>query len=256
MIKNALMTHIVGGYPTLKASQKIAETMLEAGVNFLEIQIPFSDPIADGPTIAAANQKALKNGITPDDCFMLLKKLTKKTATPILLMTYYNIPFRYGVKKFCIKARAAGCYGLIIPDIPMDEEPYDHYLQICKKEGLHAIQVISLNTPVRRLKKIGTVASGFVYCVTRVGTTGMGGVDQMPSLQKIRQFIKTPIALGFGIRNKKDVARAQKRADIAVIGSKIIDLYNTAPRTQKLKTIRSFLDPLVSKLSINYNTTI
>ncbi len=243
-----LMTHIVGGYPTMKECEAIALTMVEAGVSYLEIQIPFSDPIADGRTILKANTKALQNGITPEDCFRLMKKLKRQTNIPLLFMTYYNIPFRYGLEKFCKKAKEIGCYGLIIPDIPIDEEKYENYLSICKKHKLHAIQVISPLTPEARLKKITKVASGFVYCVSSSGTTGerknfSPKLDEY--LKRVRKHIHVPIALGFGISRKSHIGVIQEKVDIAIIGSKLINLYNTS-KENKLQTIKSFLKKLTS----------
>jgi tryptophan synthase alpha subunit len=241
---NRLMTHIVAGYPSLKESEEIASVMLESGVSFLEIQIPFSDPVADGPVIMRANQVALENGVTPNDCFALMERLQKQTKTPILFMTYFNILFRYGLEDFCKRAQEVGCYGLIVPDVPIDEEPYDHYLETCKKYGLHPIQVISPITTDERLKKIGEVASGFVYCVSRVGTTG--SMDGLPPelrnyIGRVRRFVKTQIALGFGISTKKDVENALKDADIAVIGSAIIRKYD---EKRSIEDIRTFLTGL------------
>lgn len=232
------MTHIVGGYPNMKECERIARTMCEAGVSFLEIQIPFSDPIADGSTIMAANQKALENGTTVEDCFELMKRLRKHTDTSLLFMTYYNIPYRYGLEKFCKKAKQLGCYGLIIPDIPIDEESHEHYIKTCKKHNLHPIQVISPITPERRLKTIAKHASGMVYCVSRYGTTGAEtklNPDLKKYLTKVRKHIKIPLALGFGISNKQQVEEAQKYADIVVIGSKMINLYDEG------KSVKAFL---------------
>jgi tryptophan synthase alpha subunit len=117
MQKIKLMTHIVAGYPSMAESEKIALAMAESGVSFIEIQIPFSDPIADGPTIMDANEKSILNGTTPEDCFHLIAKLKKQIKTPILIMSYFNIIFNYGLEKFCKKAQENGIYGLIIPDV-------------------------------------------------------------------------------------------------------------------------------------------
>lgn len=244
---NTLMTHIVAGYPTLKESEKIAEVMLETGVSYLEIQIPFSDPVADGPTIMRANQVALENGTTPEDCFKMMERLKKKSKTPILFMTYYNIAFHYGVERFCIRAKSIGCYGLIIPDMPVDEESYDHYLKMCKKHKLHAIQIISPITPDTRLKKIGKVASGFVYCVSRTGTTGESrdlNKNLETYLKRVRKYIRVPIALGFGISNVEHVHTALRSADIAVIGSAVINLL-TNKRRRSMEYIRKFLSNII-----------
>jgi len=243
---NSIMTHIVAGYPSLKDSESIAELMLDSGVSYLEIQIPFSDPVADGPTIMKANQVALENGTSPEDCFGMMERLKKKSKTPILFMTYYNIVFHYGLEKFCKRAREIGCYGLIIPDMPIDEESYDHYLKTCKKFGLHAIQVISPITPDVRLKKIGKVASGFVYCVSRTGTTGVSQkLDPKLGqyLARVRKYLKVPIALGFGISSKEQVREALKNADIAVVGSAIVNLSEGVANDSR-ERIRKFLGTL------------
>ncbi|MDP3975339.1 MAG: tryptophan synthase subunit alpha [bacterium] len=239
---NTLMTHIVGGYPSMKESEQLVLAMEKAGVAYVEIQIPFSDPVADGPTIMEANQKSLENGTNPDDCLKLMKRLKKKVNIPLLFMTYYNIIFSYGLESFCQQAKEAGCYGLIVPDIPLDEEPYDHYLKTCKKYGLHPIQIISPITPADRLKKIGKIASGFVYCVSRLGTTGAQDkldLSLVKYLDTVRKYVKVPLALGFGISNRQQVEEALKKADIAVIGSKVINLYN---QSQSIASVQKFLE--------------
>lgn len=223
------MTHIIAGFPSMKKCQQLAEVMIDAGVSYLEIQIPFSDPIADGPTITKANQQALESGTIPEDCFELMNCLNKKTDIPLLFMTYYNIPFRYGLEKFCKRAKEVGCYGLIIPDIPIDEEPYEHYLKLCKKYSLHPIQVVSPITPAKRLRQISKHASGFVYCVSRTGTTGARkNLDSQLDryLNRVKKYVDVPLAIGFGISSKAHVESALKNADIAVIGSQVIKLLN------------------------------
>lgn len=238
-----LMTHIVAGYPSLKESEKIAEALIDAGTAFLEIQIPFSDPIADGKTILDANTKALELGVTVEDCFELLKKLKQKTEIPILFMTYFNVIFRYGIEKFCAKAKKYGAYGLIVPDIPFDEEKNNYFLQACKSNGLKAIQVISPITKNDRLQEISKIADGFVYCVSRFGTTGAREkleTDLDKYLARVRKYIKLPLALGFGISNKKQVQLAASKADIVVIGSAVINKYNQS-KSNKTQAIRDFV---------------
>src|SRR3990167_4932300 len=127
-----LMPHLVAVYPSLEASYQLGIAMAQAGADFIEIQIPFSDPIADGPVIAEANRIALENGTTPHDAFELMRRLREKIETPLLFMSYYNIAFHYGLERFCHDAKAAGAYGLILPDIPFDE-PDDAYTEICHR---------------------------------------------------------------------------------------------------------------------------
>lgn len=248
MKKNNLMTHIVAGYPSMNECEKIVLAMAQLGVSFVEIQIPFSDPIADGPTIMKANEKALLNGVIPDDCFKLIKRLKKKIKIPILIMTYFNIPFRYGLDKFCRRAKESQVYGLIIPDIPIDEEKYENYLELCEKYNLHAIQIISPITTKKRLKKISKIASGFLYCVSTLGTTGeRSKLDPELSsyIGNVKKYIKLPLALGFGISSKEQVLAALKYADIAVIGSKIINLCNSC-KGNKTKSIKKFLKNIIN----------
>lgn len=225
------MTHIVAGYPAMRECERLANVMSKY-VDFIEIQIPFSDPVADGPTIMAANGEALKNGVSVEDCFRLMERLVNRkreiSAVPkFLFMSYYNILHHYGVEKFCKRARKCGCYGLISPDIPIDEEKNEGYLKACKKYGLMPIQVISPLTPEKRMKKIAKLARGFVYCVARYGTTGQSmhlNSGLSAYLGKVKKDIKLPLAVGFGISKKEHVKEVWKYADIAVIGSKIIDI--------------------------------
>ena len=240
-----IMTHIVGGYPSLSESEAIATTMLEAGVDFLEIQIPFSDPIGDGPVITQACRKAIADGIKVEDCFQLMENLRPKTDIPLLFMTYYNIVFNYGVEAFCRKAGVLGCYGLIVPDIPFDEEKYDQFREHAHKNNLKIIQLVSPITPEDRLEHIGKVAEGFVYCVAGFGTTG-SKVSQKEDvsryLKRVRKYIKTPLSLGFGISSKEEMNNAGEVADIVVIGSKIIKLYQEKPGQEGLGYIRTLLN--------------
>lgn len=247
MKNNKIMTHIVAGFPNLKKSGEVALIMANSAVDFIEIQIPFSDPVADGPTIMAANQKALDSGTKVEDCFDLMADLYRKfkknsVAPKLLFMSYLNILHHYGIGKFCKKAHECGCYGLIVPDMPIDEEKWEKYLKNCSKYGLKAIQVISPLTPVDRLKKIAKVANGFVYCVSRYGTTGQTkslNSDLHNYLKKVKKYIKLPLAVGFGISEREHVEQVWEGAEIAVIGSKIISLIGS--NKNYLQKIKEFL---------------
>jgi len=244
---NPVMNHIVAGFPSLEECEELAVMMAEEGASYIEIQIPFSDPIADGPTIMQANQQSLDQGTTVEDCFQLMARIKDRCPdTPLLFMSYFNIPFRYGLEKFCQRAKELGCYGLIIPDIPVDEEPQEHYLELCGKYDLHAVQVVSPITPERRLKKIGEAASGMVYCVSHTGTTGMQkdlSLDLSSYLKRVRQQVSVPLALGFGISSPEMVKQALEQADIAVIGSAVL---KKLQEVEELEEMRPFLRSLIT----------
>lgn len=244
-----IMTHIVAGYPTLEESEKIALAMDKCGADYIEIQIPFSDPVADGEVIMRANQKALESGIKVRDSFALMKKLSKKTRAKLLFMTYFNILHAYGVDDFCRRTAECGAYGLIVPDMPIDEEKHDGYLRACKKYGLKAIQVISPLTPERRLKLIAKHADGFVYCVSRYGTTGTSeklNPELSSYLKKVRRYIKLPLAVGFGISSRAQVKAVHSHAEIAVVGSAFIRIYEK----EGLQGIRKFMGTEATSLLV------
>lgn len=244
---NSMMTHIVGGYPSLEENERMVEIMAKSGVEFVEIQIPFSDPLADGPTIAQANQLSLDNGTTVEDCFQLMGRLQKKVEIPLLFMTYINVIFNYGIEEFCARCGELGVYGLIVPDMPVHEEAFDHFLDACKRHGLHAIQVISPITPESRLRKLCKVASGFIYCVSTTGKTGAReemDTELIAYLDRVREFTDLPLALGFGISNRKMVEQALAKADIAVMGSKVIKLYRET-EGDKMQALEDFLTELI-----------
>lgn len=220
-----LMTHIVLGYPTFEASLEVVETMVEAGVDLMELQIPFSEPIADGPVILKANQEALAGGVSVKDCIRFAEKAAERFDIPFLFMTYYNILFKFGVKRFAQAMSKSKIQGAIVPDLPPEEA--DAYLTAMETHGLDPVFIFSPNTPFERMHYISEFGRGFIYCVARKGVTG-SGTDFSDSLsaylQKCRQATDLPLALGFGVKNKADVDFLRGKADIAVIGSQTIRL--------------------------------
>ena len=243
-----LMTHVVIGYPNLKTTETIVEAMVEGGTDFIELQMPFSDPTADGPTITKANQIALDNGVKIQDCMEMMRRLNEKFNIPFLFMGYFNLIFNYGyvryahrrlrltgkedtygVAKFCRDAQNAGASGLIIPDIPPDEAQ-EGYLDACKVNHLHPVPVISPNISDARLHKIAEVASGFVYCTSRTGTTGRPEAIEFDWLNaflaKAKQYIPVPLAVGFSLSKREHIERLRGYADVAVVGSYMIQLFD------------------------------
>lgn len=226
--KILLMTHIVIGYPSLDESLKIARTMVEAGVDMMELQIPFSEPIADGPVILKANQEALANGVTVPQCLEFGRRVASQFPIPFLYMTYYNILFKYGVDRFADHMRDAGLKGAIVPDLP-PEEAHD-YLGAMGRCGLSPIFIFSPTTSAERLQTIARVADGFVYCVARKGVTGDQTKFSMQMddyLGHCRRATELPLALGFGVKDRDDIKFLEGKADIAVIGTQALRLMDS-----------------------------
>lgn len=218
-----LMTHIVLGYPSFDDNLRIIETMVAAGVDLMELQIPFSRPTADGPVIARANQKALKGGATVKDCLNLAETAARSFDIPFLLMSYYNIPFRYGVDRFVAAMSHGGLRGAIIPDLPPEEERA--YLDAMHAHNLAPILIFSPTTSLDRMQTIAASGGGFIYCVARKGVTGEAtdfSEELERYLRRCRQNTSLPLALGFGIKEKSDIDFLKGKADIAVIGSQTI----------------------------------
>lgn len=243
-----LMTHVVVGYPSLFETVSLVETMERAGADFIELQIPFSDPLADGPTIMKACEKALRKGVRVRDAFRVAAQLKKKVEVPLLFMAYYNNVFKYGVKRFCTDAKKAGVSGLIIPDMPIDEEHGEHFFAACKKNNLYAIRVISPVSTIGRLKKNAKGAKGFVYCMARQGTTGaQKKIDPnvVAFLKKVKEVFKIPVAVGFGISKKEHVDLLKRQVDIVIVGSAIIDAINRSNRKEIAKSTQQFIESLI-----------
>ncbi len=217
------MTHIVMGYPSFEDSYEIVKQMVEAGVDLMELQIPFSEPMADGPVILKANQKAIDAGSTVEKCFEFAQKAAKDFSIPFLFMSYTNIPYKYGMEKFCNRMTQINLKGAIVPDLPPEEGR--EYLDAMKKNNLNPIYIFSPETSDERLDYLSGFASGFVYCLARKGVTGKETAfsdDLTRYLARCRNATTLPLAVGFGVKEKADVQYLKGKADIAVIGSQTI----------------------------------
>lgn len=246
-MKIDLMTHVVVGYPSLKETEDLVLLMDKVGVNYIELQIPFSDPLADGPTIMKASEASLKNGIRVKDAFDLARSLKSKVKTPLLFMAYFNILFAYGIEKFCKDSKEAGIAGLIVPDFPLEEEDTEHFNEALKKYGLFNIKVLSPASTEERIKMNAEVGTGFVYCTARQGITGAEkGFDQkvIKYLKTVKKHFKIPVALGFGISKKEHIQQMEGLADVAVVGSAILDIINQ--EKNYLANVGKFLEDLKS----------
>lgn len=247
-MKIDLMTHVVVGYPSLKETEELVLLMDKSGVDYIELQIPFSDPLADGPTIMKACEASLRNGTKVKDAFLLASKLSRKIKTPLLFMAYFNIVFSYGIEKFCKDARGAGIAGLIVPDFPIEEEEAEHFNEYLKKYGLLNIKVLSPASTEERIKMNAKVGTGFVYCTARQGITGAEkgfNSDVIKYLKTVKNHFNIPVALGFGISKREHIKQMEGLADIAVVGSAILDIINES-KTGRLNKVGKFLKELKS----------
>ncbi|MBU0675738.1 MAG: tryptophan synthase subunit alpha [Proteobacteria bacterium] len=222
-----LMTHLVLGYPDFTVNREVIWQMVKNGVDLIEMQIPFSEPVADGPMILKANQESIDQGTTVRQCFDFAAEITSQHQIPFLFMTYYNILFKYGVEKFLNKAAKIGIQGLIVPDLPPEEG--EEYLTLCKKIGLAPIMIYAPTSTEERMRQLADHADGFIYCVARRGVTGKKtdfSQDFSEYMARCSRATDLPLAVGFGISNREDVRFLVGKGDIAVIGTRTIQLVN------------------------------
>jgi tryptophan synthase alpha chain len=233
-----LMTHIVIGYPSLQASYELVEAMVSVGVDLVELQLPFSEPIADGPVILRANQASLAGGTRVDDCLQFAEKAARAFPVPFLFMTYYNILFTYGVDAF-VRTMAERCVcGAIIADLPHEEGA--DYLAAMNAHQLAPIFIYAPTSTDARMHQIAEHARGFIYCVARKGVTGQQTAfsEQLQTyLARCRKASSLPLALGFGVKDKNDIDFLRGKADIAVIGTQTIRVMEE----QGVQGVREFI---------------
>ena len=223
--EKALIVYLTAGDPSLSVTKKLIIGLENAGVDILEIGIPFSDPTADGPVIQAASQRALKSGTTLEGVLDLVTEVRKVSEIPIVLFGYFNPIFAYGVKKFAHAARTAGVDGVLVVDLPYEEAKE---LRIYTDEvSIDFISLIAPTTDEKRLRKIAAEAKGFLYYISITGITGTAApkIDNIKNaVKKIRKITKLPIAVGFGISRPQQAREIARFADGIVIGSAVVCL--------------------------------
>jgi tryptophan synthase alpha chain len=220
-----LMTHLVLGYPSFAVNRKVIAQMVENGVDLIEMQIPFTEPMADGPMILKANQESIARGAKVEQCLEFAKEIAAEFQIPFLFMTYYNILFKYGVDEFINRAHDINMQGFIIPDLPPEEGK--EYLGLVKSLNMAPIQIFAPTSTEERMKVLADNGAGFIYCVARRGVTGRKtdfDQDFNRYIARCRKATNLPLAVGFGIRSKGDVDYLTGKADIAVIGTETIRL--------------------------------
>ena len=225
----ALLPWIMAGERDDEASVAVLERMVEAGADGFEISIPFSDPMADGPTVQRANQRGLERGMTVAGALALLGKVRQRVTVPIALMGYANPFVRYGLEKFARDAVAAGANGWIVPDVPYEEA--DDFRRAAAAAKLDLVQFVAPTTTAQRALVVAREAKGFIYCVSLTGVTGArtdlaAGLDDL--LARVKAATNTPIVVGFGISTPQHLIRLRGKADGAIVASALVDLMEKA----------------------------
>lgn len=242
---NLLSIYFTCGYPKLEYTSNIIQQLEKSGVDFIEVGLPYSDPLADGPTIQDSSQKALKNGINLDIVFKQLMEIKETNKIPLVLMGYLNQMLKYGEDKFCEKVVECGIDTLIIPDLPMVEFE-NHYQQLFDKYGLTNVFLITPNTEVERIKKIDSYTKAFIYVVASSSITGAKGEisnQQITYFERIKAMnLKSKLIVGFGISDKSTFNTACKYANGAIIGSAFIKYLGL----NGIDKIDDFIKPIIS----------
>lgn len=228
--KKAFIPYIMAGDPDLERTRDIVRLFEECGADIVELGVPFSDPLADGPTIQRASERALQNGVTLRSVIALVKRFSHEIRIPIVLMTYYNPVFKYGIELFISDARDAGIDGVIIPDLPPDEAA--EFIMLSKKSHLNTIFLLAPTSTEDRIKKVVKASTGFIYYVSITGITGSdllldGSMEVL--ISNIRKYTDKPIAVGFGVSTPEEASAVARISDGVIVGSAIVKRLHNAP---------------------------
>jgi tryptophan synthase alpha chain len=246
----AFIPYVMAGDPDLRTSELLLRTLSEAGADVIELGVPYSDPLADGPTIAAAGQRALAAGVGIAETLELARRCAGNCA-PILLFTYYNPIYQYGMERFAGDAAEAGAAGAIVPDVPLEEAA--ELSAALAAHGLAMPLLVAPSTPSERAARIVGAATGFVYVVSRLGVTGAGSAPSFERLRgqltSLRAMTDKPLAVGFGVSRAEDARAVAGFADAIVVGSALIDRYAGFRGDDVVRRVRRFVEPLISALA-------
>ncbi|OXM84859.1 tryptophan synthase subunit alpha [Paenibacillus rigui] len=238
-----IMTHQILGYPDFETNYEMIRLFHECGVDLIELQLPFSEPTADGPVFLRANQASLERGTTVEQCLDFARKVTAEFNIPFIFMTYYNILYQYGVERFIAECSRIGIRGLIVPDAFPEESQV--YMEACRTSGVDPILIVTPYTPPERLAYLSSQTGGFLYCVARKGVTGSRTTfehEQALFLESCRQAAHTPTAVGFGIQDRSDVQYLTGKTDIAIIGTQLLKVLEA----EGLSGVRSLLHSMTA----------
>lgn len=242
----AMMPFVTAGWPALDDTESLLKALIEGGADIIEVGIPFSDPIADGPTVQRASQKALENGVTPNHAFESVRSLREQGVdTPLVFMGYYNPVYAFGLEAYVAKCAEVGVDGLIVPDLPPEES--DPLLEACVKHNVHLIYLLAPTSTPERVEAVLQRANGFIYLVAATGITGARTEFQAglaDYVARVRRHADLPLAIGFGISNRAHVLEAEKLADGVISGSALLDRLERATPDDLLAEAREFVRSL------------
>jgi tryptophan synthase alpha chain len=221
--RKGFIPYVTAGDPTLDATLKLVPALEKAGADIIELGVPFSDPIADGPVIQRATERALHNGVTLRDVLRLAGEIRKTSDVPLVLFSYFNPLLNYGLEKLAIDAIGAGFDGVLASDLTVEES--DQFARVMRSAGLNTVFLVAPTSSPERMKKIAKASNGFLYAVSRTGVTGEQNEleqDLKRFLQALRSHTNSPIAVGFGISRPEHVRAVWQQADAAIVGSSIV----------------------------------
>jgi len=245
--KPSFVAYVTCGDPDIGTTLDIVLAAIDAGADVIELGVPFSDPLADGPVIQRASERALKNGTSLEHVLSLAKEIRKKSSVGLIVFTYFNPIVRMGVAKFAAAAEQTGIDGALITDLPMEEA--EQYLSEMRKRKLATVFLAAPTSTEARLKLISKASTGFVYAVSRTGVTGAQrqvSDDAQKLVARIRKYTKLPIAVGFGISTAAQFASVGKFADAAVVGSAIVETVERNPG-KEAQSVAQFIRSLVNR---------
>ncbi len=221
--KKAFIVYITAGYPTLRVTERLILELEKSGVDLVELGIPFSDPLADGPTIQRSSEAAISKGANIKSILRIVRSARKKVKLPLVFMTYYNLVSHYGLKKFVRESKASRADGIIVPVLPPEEAK--KLMDVTKKEHFATIFLAAPTSTTRRLKNISAKSKGFIYYVSLTGVTGARdrlGQDIVGNVRRLKKITKKPVCVGFGVSGPGQARRIARLADGVIVGSAVI----------------------------------
>jgi tryptophan synthase alpha chain len=245
--KPGLVAYLTCGDPSIEATKDIALAAIKAGADVIELGVPFSDPVADGPTIQRASERALKNGTTLADVLDVARAVRAESDAGLIIFSYLNPILRFGLARFAAAAEAAGVDGALVTDLPVDEA--DEYIRLMKERNLATVFLAAPTSTRERLRRIAEASSGFVYAVSRTGVTGARkelSSDASGLVKQIRRYTKLPVAVGFGISTAEQVSAVGEYADAAIIGSALMEAVEKNPESPA-KAVARVIESLRAK---------